>query len=131
MSLKPLVPAIALLLVATSTSLAHHSVAVNFDQSSEVTIEGQLREITWRNPHSHFRIDVVLEDGSQMEWLVEMGAVNTMRRAGFETGLFDVETTITITGWPGHRDRTLYLIEAILDDGTKLVCAGASCDRER
>jgi len=132
MSIKQVTLVIALFtLVATPTSLAHHSVAVNFDQSNDVTVEGILQEITWRNPHSHFKVNVTNEDGSQLQWLVEMGAINTMRRKGFETELFEVGNPISITGWPGVRGRTLYLLETILHDGTELICAGASCDRER
>jgi hypothetical protein len=119
------------ILAPSSSLMAHHSVAVNFDQSQEVSVEGVLREITWRNPHSHFRIDVMNPDGSSIEWLVEMGAVNTMRRVGFATDLFEIGNPITITGWPGRRDRTVYLLEAILQDGTELICAGASCNPER
>lgn len=118
-------------LVLTLGAWAHHSVAVNFDRSREITIQGVLTEMTWRNPHSHFRIDVTTDDGSQLEWLVEMGAINTMRRAGFEVGLFVPGETVSITGWPGWRDRTLYLNSAILQDGTELICAGASCNPER
>ena len=55
---------------------------VNFDSSREVTI-GILTEVTWRNPHSRFRMNVTGEDGATVEWLVEMGASNTLKRAGF------------------------------------------------
>ena len=118
-------------LMLTLAAPAHHSVAVNFDQSREITIEGVLTEMSWRNPHSHFRIDVAAGDGSQLEWLVEMGAINTMRRAGFEVELFVPGENVSITGWPGWRDRTLYLNSAILQNGTELICAGASCNPER
>ena len=116
-----LVPmAIALLLCAVSAR-AHHSVPVNFDQSKEITISGTLTEAKWINPHSRFRIDVKQDDGKTVEWLVEMGAVNTMRRAGFEIEKFVVGDTLTIIGWPGRgRDRSMLLRTAVLKDGTRL-----------
>src|SRR5262249_50787753 len=77
---------------------AHHSVPVNFDQSKEIMISGTLTEAKWINPHSRFRIDVKQDDGKTVEWLVEMGAVNTMRRAGFEIEKFVVGDTLTIIG---------------------------------
>lgn len=99
---------------------AHHSTPVNFDQSKEITIEGVLTEIAWRNPHSRFRVDVTGEDGSTAEWLVEMGGINIMRRAGFPLELFALGDRITITGNPGRRGRAMRLREVVLPDGTRL-----------
>ena len=89
-------------------------------QSQEITIEGVLTEIAWRNPHSRFRVDVVGEGGSTAEWLAEMGGVNIMRRAGFPMEVFGVGDRITITGNPGRRGRTMRLREVVLHDGTRL-----------
>ncbi len=111
--------------LTTTASMAHHSVPVNFDQSRQITIEGVLTNISWLNPHSHFLVDVTSEDGTTEEWLVEMGSVNEMRRAGFESDLFEVGATISITGWPGRRNRTVFFNEALVPDGTELRCIGA------
>jgi hypothetical protein len=112
---------IAALLAHATRPSAHHSVPVNFDQSKEITISGTLTEAKWINPHSRFRIDVKQDDGKTVEWLVEMGAVNTMRRAGFEIEKFVVGDTLTIIGWPGRgRDRSMLLRTAVLKDGTRL-----------
>jgi hypothetical protein len=107
-------------LMVSAAAGAHHSVPVNFDQSREITIEGVLTEIAWRNPHAHFRVDVTGADGRTLEWLVEMGAVNTMKRAGFPMERFAVGQRIAITGHPGRRDRALLLRETVLPDGTRL-----------
>ena len=113
--------ACAALVALAAPALAHHSVPVNFDQSKEITITGTLTEAKWINPHSRFRIDVKQEDGMTVEWLVEMGAVNTMRRAGFDIEKFVVGDALTIIGWPGRdRNRTMLLRTAVLKDGTRL-----------
>lgn len=112
---------VAALLAVVLPARAHHSVPVNFDQSKEITITGTLTEAKWINPHSRFRIEVKQDDGMSVEWLVEMGAVNTMRRAGFEIDKFVVGDTLTIIGWPGRdRNRTMLLRTAVLKDGTRL-----------
>lgn len=105
---------------AAAPLAAHHSVPVNFDQSREITIRGVITEIRWINPHSRFRLDVKQEDGSILEWLVEMGAINTMQRAGFRTERFAVGDPVTIIGNPGRRDRVVLLRTAVLQDGTKV-----------
>jgi hypothetical protein len=79
-------------------------VPVNFDQSKEITISGTFTEAKWINPHSRFRIDVKQDDGTTVEWLVEMGAVQYDAASGFEIEKFVVGDTLTIIGWPG-RDR--------------------------
>jgi Family of unknown function (DUF6152) len=112
--------AIAVLAPGRNAS-AHHSVPVNFDQSKEITISGMLTEIKWVNPHSRFRVNVTGDDGKTVEWLVEMGAINTMKRAGFETERFNIGDMLTIIGWPGRgRERTMLLRTAVLKDGTRL-----------
>jgi hypothetical protein len=112
---------VAALLTVVPPAGAHHSVPVNFDQSKEITVTGTLTEAKWINPHSRFRIEVKQDDGMTVEWLVEMGAVNTMRRAGFEIEKFVVGDTLTIIGWPGRdRNRTMLLRTAVLKDGTRL-----------
>ena len=112
---------LAALVALAAPVLAHHSVPVNFDQSKEITITGKLTEAKWINPHSRFRMDVTQDDGKTVEWLVEMGAVNTMRRAGFDIDKFVVGDTLTIIGWPGRdRERTMLLRTAVLKDGTRL-----------
>ena len=108
-------------LALAAPASAHHSVPVNFDQSKEITITGTLTEIKWVNPHSRFRVNVAGDDGKTVEWLVEMGAINTMKRAGFETERFNIGDTLTIIGWPGRgRERTMLLRTAVLKDGTRL-----------
>jgi hypothetical protein len=116
-SLLRIAPAV---LLSAAPLAAHHSVPVNFDQSREVTIRGVITEIRWINPHSRFRLDVKQDDGSVIEWLVEMGAINTMQRAGFQTEKFAVGDPVTIIGNPGRRDRVVLLRTAVLRDGTKL-----------
>ena len=112
--------ALAFLVVSAPLLDAHHSVSVNFDQSREVTIVGVLTEVEWRNPHAHFRVDVV-EGGDTVEYLVEMGAVNTMKRAGFPLERFVVGSRLTLIGHPSRgRDRAMILRETVLADGTRL-----------
>src|SRR5215204_841712 len=121
MNLKTVVVSAALVVIATAPRLsAHHSVPVNFDQSREVSIQGVLTEIKWVNPHAHFRINVTQPDGSALEWLVEMGATNTMKRAGFPMERFMVGEKYTVIGPPGRRDRAVLLDEVIMPDGTHL-----------
>lgn len=121
MRMKVVLLAMVLTAPATTDGLrAHHSTVVNFDSSREVTIAGVLTEVTWRNPHSRFRMNVTGEGGATVEWLVELGASNTLTRAGFPMETFAVGDRLTVTGWPGYRDRSMLLRETVLQDGRRL-----------
>ncbi len=125
-----MIPRSLFVLVAAGSSVAlqaHHSVPVNFDNSREVMIEGVLTDVAWRNPHSHFRLEVTSADGSTVEWLVEMGSANAMRRAGYPFERFVIGDELAIVGWPGRRGQTIFLLEAVLPDGTSLACGGGRC----
>ena len=122
---RPRLLVTVVVLALSGPLMAHHSVPVNYDSSREITVKGVLTEIKWINPHSRFRLDVTKEDGSTEEWLVEMGAHNTMLRAGFKTELFAIGDTVTIIGSPARRDARGILLEwAVLEDGTELSPTG-------
>lgn len=98
---------------------AHHSVPVNFDQSREITLTGVITDIKWMNPHSHWSVTVTGEDGKPVGWLVEFGAMNTMKRAGFPMDRFKTGDRVEIVGNPGRRDRAV-LLRQVLHDGVRL-----------
>ena len=52
---------------------AHHSTA-EFDYTRELTIEGTVKEVQWTNPHSYIQLLVAGDDGSLVEWSVEIGS---------------------------------------------------------
>ncbi len=120
MHVRGILPCLALCVLLAGAALgAHHSVPVNFDQSKEVTIVGVIRQIKWVNPHSHWWLDVTGEDGKPVEWLVEFGAMNTMKRAGFPMETFKAGDRVEVTGNPGRRDRAV-LLRQVVHDGVRL-----------
>jgi len=121
MRLRVVLAALAfVVMLGLSAANAHHSTVVNFDSSREITVDGVITEVRWLNPHSRFRLDVKNKDGRAEEWLVEMGALNTMKRAGFPTDRFAVGDPLTVIGAAGRRDRAVLLREVVLKDGTRL-----------
>ena len=117
LSVLPLIG--AFVVAGSAVAGAHHSVPVNFDQSKDVTVAGVIREIKWVNPHSHWWVDVTGEDGKPVEWLIEFGAMNTMKRAGFPMESFKAGDRVEITGYPGRRDRAV-LLRQVVHNGVRL-----------
>ena len=116
--------AVAGLLIAAAAT-AHHSVPVNFDTQSDHTITGILKKTKWVNPHSQMQVEVRKDDGTTEMWLVEMNAINTIRRLGkkmgFTTDDFVVGDEITIGGWLGRHDRSIYFRRATLASGKEII----------
>lgn len=118
-------PWLAALLLCAGSVQAHHSVPVNFDTSGSSTVTGTLVAVKWVNPHSQLQVEVTTEDGDVELWLVEMNAKNTIRRIGQRMGFqfddFVVGETITVQGWPGRSDRSIYFRSCILQSGKEIV----------
>ncbi len=96
---NPIRSALALLTLVTSLALAHHS-AVMFDDESEVTVTGVVKEFQYTNPHSWLLVDVTNDDGSVTTWGFEAEGPSTLMRAGIRKSDFAPGTELTITGHP-------------------------------
>jgi hypothetical protein len=59
---------------------AHHSVRATFDISKEITIQGVVTKIEWKNPHTLFWVDVRNGDGTVSSWELELAPPNALRR---------------------------------------------------
>ena len=69
-------------LAASSAAWAHHSFGATYDTGAElVEIQGVVRELVWRNPHSFVRVDVTEDDGSVETWVLEWASINELAEA--------------------------------------------------
>ena len=104
---------------------AHHSAPVNFDTNSSRTVSGKLIKTKWANPHSQMQIEVTAEDGGKETWLIEMDAINTIRRMGKKTGFttddFVVGETITVGDWLGGHHQAIDFRTAKLQSGQAII----------
>jgi hypothetical protein len=50
---------------------AHHSVPGTYDISKQITLQGVVTKIQWRNPHTRLWMDVKNEDGIVFSWQLE------------------------------------------------------------
>src|SRR5262245_64172976 len=73
---------IIILLLAASTSFAHHSVSGQFDPSKSMTLKGVISKVEWINPHIYVLLDVKEADGTTATWALETLPTAMMRKAG-------------------------------------------------
>ena len=78
---------------------AHHSAAM-FDEKRTVTVEGEVKEFQYTNPHSWLLVDVKDKDGKVTTWGFEAEGPSTLARAGIRPSDFKAGTRLKITGNP-------------------------------
>src|SRR5438552_3893317 len=86
---------IGLLLTALPT-LAHHSLAAEFDQNKAITVTGVITKVEWMNPHMHFYIDVKDESGKVVNWDLETGSPNALSRRGWTRNALKAGDIVTV-----------------------------------
>jgi hypothetical protein len=112
---------LAVLLVATaalaagaSRASAHHSFAATYLEDQSVTIEGELVQFLFRNPHSFVHVNVKQKDGSTIRYAVEWGGAGQLGGQGVTRETLKPGDHVQITGAPGrnpadHRVRMVSL----------------------
>jgi hypothetical protein len=78
---------------------AHHSFAAEFDADKPVTLEGEIVEMKWINPHSWLTVAVKSADGKVEDWEVEFGLPASLYRRGWRKEDLPAGEPVTITGW--------------------------------
>ena len=118
-------------LACGASAVAHHSVAVNFDNAKEVTLTGRIKEAEFRNPHSRITLDVRQADGTVKEWLIEWSDRNALVRRKVPFELLRAGDTVTITASPSRSlDNLAYFRTAVLPDKSILRDCGFAAFRE-
>ena len=122
---------IVVLVVGSQAAFAHHSVTANFDRNIRVEITGTLTAFHLRNPHTHLEVDVVEEDGSVSNWLVEWGTRNDLIRRGVDVYSINEGEEITVMMIPSRRlENVGYVRSLVLADGSTLSDCGWAAFRE-
>ena len=131
MARSRLIAASAAVLLLSVAMSAHHSVAVNFDNSKALNLTGRIKELDIRNPHSQITLEVRQPDGSMKEWLIEWSDRNALVRRKVPFQLLRVGDTVTINASPSRRlDNLAYFRTAVLPDKSILRDCGFAAFRQ-
>ena len=92
----------ALFLAVSGRVAAHHSFAATYQADDRIEIEGTVKELVWRNPHSFLRIDVAEDDGTVRTWSLEWTSANRLAGTNLtQTTLRPLDVVIA-TGSPAR-----------------------------
>jgi len=111
---------LAIALVPLTHVAAHHSPAMLYDLSKEISVTGVVTEFQLGNPHMRIYFDVD-NNGTKEKWLAEGGSRTQLMRVGWTETEVKPGDKITLKGHP-PRDPTAKLIHMthiILPNGTE------------
>ena len=94
---------------------AHHSFAATYLEGQTVTIEGQMVQFLFRNPHSFVHVMVKEPGGEMVRYAVEWGGTGQLGEQGVSGETLKPGDVIVVTGSPGrnpkdHRIRMVTLL---------------------
>ena len=107
--------------LAAISATAHHAEIGRYDPNDQGTIEGEITDIFWRNPHVRLLLSRTGEDGQDEEWEIEFGSVNTVVRLGVSRDLLAVGDRVAVYGSMGRNGVTAMFANGIvLPDGREV-----------
>ena len=110
---------LSLALVPVTRAVAHHSPAMLYDLSREITVEGVVTEYQLGNPHMRIYLDVDNE-GTIEKWLAEGGSRTQLLRVGWTGNEVAPGDKVMIRGHPSRDGSKLIHMEYLtLPDGTE------------
>ena len=92
-------------LVSGVAAYAHHSFAATYLEDQTVTIEGELVQFLFRNPHSFVHVMVKEKDGSMVRYAVEWGGAGQLGGQGVTRETLKAGDHVIITGSPGRNPK--------------------------
>jgi hypothetical protein len=119
--MKSVILTIAAVLLAGSTTSAHHSFAAEYDAQKPIELKGEVLRIDFVNPHGWLYISVKERNGKAVTWNVEMGSPNSLIRRGFNKNTIPKGTVVVVNGYRAKDgSRTVNGTNVTLPDGRRL-----------
>src|SRR5688572_23901925 len=105
------------LLALPAVAAAHHSFFGRFDTERLVELEGEVTEMSWRNPHAYLSVRA-----GGVVWEIETSSLTVLKRMGIDEGTIRVGDRIRIAANPPIGDKKeMYARHVLLPDGRELL----------
>ncbi len=114
-----LLPCLALLgFLHTSHAQAHHSFAAEFSYDDFGTIEGEVIEVLFVNPHARFFVAVINENDEEEIWDTQTSSSVGLTRFGWVKDSLQVGDKVVMEGNLGRNNtRKLWIRQVTFEDG--------------
>jgi Family of unknown function (DUF6152) len=103
-------------LLASGTTLAHHSLSGVYDIRKSGEVTGAIKSVKFINPHGVMTIEVPNADGTTTEWQMTTGSANTLQSLGFGgegPNTVVAGDVVTISYFPARNGKPLGFIRSI------------------
>jgi hypothetical protein len=107
-------------------ALAHHSFEAEYDANKPITLSGIVTKFEWTNPHARFYVDVKDEQGTVINWNLELASPNALVHQGWKRTSLKVGDRVTVDAWLAKDgSRFANAKSVVLADGTKVGAASS------
>lgn len=89
-------------IMAGGRAYAHHSFAATYFVDREITIEGNVTQFMYRNPHSFIKVDAPDDKGQMQTWSIEWGGGVQLTREHVTRDTLKYGDHVIVTGNPGR-----------------------------
>ncbi len=93
---------VVLIGTAAASPLAHHPYSATYLTDQQVTIDGRIVELVYRNPHAFIHVSAPDRDGQSRHWAVEWGRPGATGRAGIPTHVLQLGDRLVVSGSPAR-----------------------------
>ena len=101
----------AAIAVGGTASDAHHAISSVYDSSRQVTVEGDVAEFQYVNPHPFLFLNVKDRTGEAQRWQLEMDNRRELVSIGVTASTFKPGDSVVVTGSVARRSgQKLYLL---------------------
>ena len=94
-TLRKLLLFAAVMMLGSGSAWAHHSFAM-FDLEKETTLEGVVKEFSYKDPHVWLQVLTPNGQGGTTEWSLEMGAPGMLTRTGWKSSMLKAGDKVTV-----------------------------------
>jgi hypothetical protein len=112
--------AAVLIVAAAGVTSAHHSV-IGYDRDRTITVQGNVVEWRWRNPHCFLVLDVKDDKGAVVKWTAETNSTITLQSAGLSRNSFKAGDEVTIVVFPNSKGAPQGILRKVMTSDGKVV----------
>jgi hypothetical protein len=94
----------------SSAAAGHHAYDANYTRERG-SIEGEVVDVFWANPHVQYYLEVTGDDGTTTVWIVESDNLNVMARDGWTSETLKVGDRVRVSGRLGREGRPRLALE--------------------
>jgi hypothetical protein len=92
---------------------AHHAVAGVYDLNKEIVLQGTLKKLNFRNPHSNIELTVPNADGSKTDWVLTTASIQSLTRSGITGEAMKPGEPLKVTALPARNGSSNGFIRSI------------------